>query len=210
MTDRESAGEGSDGRVKSRLREEIIKYLVVSAWLFVCFGVLQMYQSAVLQDAGVHYLPLCVAAVKALIIGKFLLIGDAVRARLQRPPGRLPASIATRVVWLLVILALLTVAEELVVGWIHGLSIADVQTELRARSMLERVAEVLLMGLILNPLVATGKCTRPSAPGCREASSVNLLTTAARPRMTQATATMEPLDPRPGPSGPIGPKPHPA
>jgi hypothetical protein len=159
-----SGAEGPEG-LKSKLREELHKYLIASAYLFVCFGVLQMYKTAVLQDAGVHYLPLGVAAVKALIIGKFLLIGDAVRARLQRRPGPLLGRVARRVVWLLVILALLTIAEELVVGWIHGLSIADVQTELRAKSMLERVAEVLLMGLILIPLVAAAELSHALGPG---------------------------------------------
>lgn len=154
MTDRKSTGPAASGSLKSRLHEEIVKYVVVSAYLFVSFGVLQLYKAALLQDVGVHYLPLGVAAVKALIIGKFLLIGDAVRARLQARSGRLLAHIAKRVVWLLVVVVLLTIAEELIVGWIHGHSIAEVQSELRARSMLELVAEVMLMALILVPLVA--------------------------------------------------------
>ena len=165
MTDRESAGAGSDGSLKFRLREELIKYGVVSAYLFAFFCVLEWYEAALLQDAGVHFLPLGVAAVKALVIGKFLLIGDAIQARLQRDSGRLPGRIAKRLLWLLVILALLTFAEELIVGWIHGQSMVEMQSELRARSLLESVAELSLMALILLPLVASAELNHALGPG---------------------------------------------
>src|SRR5687768_936270 len=88
VSDTESSSAGRGESLKSRLREELRNYLIVSAYLFICFGALLFYKAALLDHAGVHYLPLSVAVVKALIIGKFLLIGDAVRVRLQRPPGR--------------------------------------------------------------------------------------------------------------------------
>ncbi len=165
MSDTESAAAPGGESLKQKLREELRKYLVVSAYLFICFGVLQLYKAALLQDAGVHYLPLGVAVVKALIIGKFLLIGDAVRAKLQRRPGRLPGRIAMRVFWLLSILVLLTIAEELIVGWIHGKSLFEMEAEFHARSMLELVAEVLLMGLILLPLVGAAELSQALGPG---------------------------------------------
>jgi hypothetical protein len=151
--------------LKSRLHEEIVKYLAVSAYLWVCFGVLQWYEATLLQGAGVHYAPLGVAAIKALIIGKFLLIGDAIQARLQGAAGTLLGRIAKRLGWLLVILALLTFAEEWVVGWIHGHSTAEIQVELRARPLLERVIQAALMGLILLPLVAVAELSRTLGPG---------------------------------------------
>lgn len=165
MSDKESSGTARGASVKEKLREELHKYLFLSAYLYVCFAILQLYKTTLLQDAGVQYLPLGVAAVKALIIGKFLLIGDAIRARLQRGPARLLRRIATRVLWLLVILILLTIAEELVVGWIHGQSFVEMQSEFRARSMLELVAEVMVMSLILLPLVAAAELNQALGPG---------------------------------------------
>lgn len=158
---------GSDGHegLKGRLREELRKYLIVSVYLYICFAALQLYKTALLLDAGVHYGPLGVAVVKALIVGKFLLIGDAIQGRAPRLPGHLPGRIARRVFWLLVILILLTGAEELIVGWIHGHAIAEVEAAFHARSMLELVAEVLLMGLILVPLVATAEASQALGPG---------------------------------------------
>jgi hypothetical protein len=165
MGDRESCAEQAGEGLKSRLREELRKYLIASAYLFVCFGALQFYKAALLHDSGVHYLPLGAAAVKALIVGKFLLIGDALRARLQRRPWRLPGRIVTRVFWLLLILILLTIAEELIVGWIHGHSMVDMESEFRARSMSELTAEIVLMGLILVPLVGAAELSQVLGPG---------------------------------------------
>jgi len=165
MSDHRSPGAEAGESLKSRLREELIKYGVVSAYLFVCFGILQWYKAALLEGVGVHYLPVGVAAVKALVVGKFLLIGDAVSARLQGQTGSLLGRIAKRVAVLLVVLALLTVAEEFVVGWIHGQSTMTVEEELRARSLLEMVAEISLMGLILLPLVAVAELSAALGPG---------------------------------------------
>lgn len=159
-----SESDGTEG-LKGKLREELRKYLVVSGYLYICFAALQLYKTALLQDVGVHYLPLGVAVVKALIVGKFLLIGDAIQARLQRRPGYLLGRIARRLFWLLLVLILLTIAEELIVGWVHGHAIAEMQAEFRARSMLEGLAEVLLMGLILLPLVAAAEVSRALGPG---------------------------------------------
>jgi len=165
MSDTESSGAVPAEGLKHRLRDELRKYLIVSAYLYICFGALQLYKAALLQDAGVHYLPLGVAVVKALIVGKFLLIGDALRARMQLRPGRLPGRTAMRVFWLLLIVILLTIAEELIVGWIHGHSIAEIQSAFHARSMMQLLAEVLLIGLILVPLVATAEVSQALGPG---------------------------------------------
>lgn len=61
-----------------------------------------------------HYTPLGAAALKALVVAKFLLIGDAIRWVAQRQSRRLPVRIVTRLVWLLVILILLTTLAYLI------------------------------------------------------------------------------------------------
>jgi hypothetical protein len=150
--------------LKHRLREELRKYLIASAYLYVCFGAIQLYKAALLQGVGVYYAAWGIAAVKALIVGKFLLLGDAIHARLRRRPGGLPGRIAMRVFWLLLILILLTSAEELIAGWIHGHSFAELLAELQAGSMPVLLAEVLLVGLILVPLVAAAEVNQTLGP----------------------------------------------
>ncbi len=62
--------------IGQRLMAELRRYALVSAYLYVCFGAILLYKAAILSEAGQHYVPLGVAAVKALILGKFVLIGE--------------------------------------------------------------------------------------------------------------------------------------
>jgi hypothetical protein len=90
MSDTESSGPAGGESLKHRLREELRKYLIVSAYLYICFGALQFYKAALLQDAGVHYLPLGVAVVKALIIpNKAFMTERLVNWTLSDPAARL-------------------------------------------------------------------------------------------------------------------------
>jgi len=73
---------------------ELRRYALVSAYLYVCFGAILLYKSAILSEAGQHYLPFGVAAVKALILGKFVLIGrwrGWLAPRIGGIPARWPA-----------------------------------------------------------------------------------------------------------------------
>ena len=65
MSDTESAAVQGGESLKQKLREELRKYLVVSAYLFICFGVLQLYKPPLRQVAGVHSRPLGGAGDKA-------------------------------------------------------------------------------------------------------------------------------------------------
>jgi hypothetical protein len=172
-----------DESLKQRLREEMRKYLQVSVYLFICFGALLFYKATLLEEAGVRFLPLGVACVKALIVGKFLLIGDAIHSRTHARHGRLARRIATKVLWLLLVLLLLTIAEELLVGWVHGRSLVEMESDFHARSMPELIAEVLLVGLILVPMVGWAELRQAVSadePGTRSPSARDAATPRGR------------------------------
>ena len=152
------------GGVKARLREELHKYLVVSGYLYVCFVAIVLFKMAVLRDAGVAYLPLGLAAAKALILGKFVLIGEAVHVGSRVGARTVLQRIVRRVVLLFALLIVLVVVEELVVGWIHGHPLAQTLAEYRHR-LPEVLAMLLLLLLILVPLVAAMEVSRAMGPG---------------------------------------------
>jgi len=154
-----------DNSLKARLREELNKYVIVSAYLFVCFGALLLYKAALLQQEGVHYVHFGVAIGKALIVGKFLLIGETLRVGRRLHTTRLVGHIAQRVVLLLLLLVVLTVAEEIVVGLIRGHALAEIWAEMGSKPLDEVVTEILLMLLILVPLVAVTELNRALGPG---------------------------------------------
>src|SRR5271170_2392884 len=62
-----------------RARHELVEYLAISAYLFVCFGSLLFYKSAILRNDGIEFAAFSLALVKALILGKFILVLHAVR-----------------------------------------------------------------------------------------------------------------------------------
>jgi len=150
--------------LKERLREELHSYLRISLYLFLCFGALQLYKLAVLRDVGVGYLPIGWAAVKALIVGKFILIGQAAGVG-TRVGARSPLHrIAVRSALLFALLVVLMVVEELVVARVHGRAFAQTIAETDER-LPEVLALALFLLLVLVPLVAAQEIDRALGRG---------------------------------------------
>jgi len=164
MTSRNPSSSGQASGVKARLREELHKYLVVSGYLYVCFVAIVLFKMAVLRDAGIAYLPLGFAAAKALILGKFLLIGEVAHVGSRVGARTVLQRIVRRVALLFAMLIVLVVIEELLVGWFHGHSPAQTLAEYGHR-LPEVLAMQLLLLLILVPLIAVIEVNRAMGPG---------------------------------------------
>lgn len=151
--------------MNERLREELRKYLIVSAYLYVCFGALLLYKAALLSGSGAHTLSIGLAAGKALILGKFLLIGEAARVGARGRTRNMLHRILQRSVLLLVVLVVLTIIEEIVVGSVHGHSMAQTLAEFSEKSLPYMLATSLVLLLVLMPLVAVEEINRALGPG---------------------------------------------
>ena len=152
--------------MNERLREELHRYAAVSAYLFICFAALLFLKGAVLRETGQNLLPLGLAAGKALVLGKFFLLGEAAHIGLRVKAWTLLQLIARRTVLFTVLLVVLTVIEELIIGRVHGHSIGATLAELGKRhSLLEVVAKCLMMMLVLLPLVTVTELSRVLGPG---------------------------------------------
>jgi hypothetical protein len=150
---------------KERLREELKRYLAVSAYLYVCLAAILLYKSAVLSSIGEHFLPLGLAAGKALVLGKFVLLGEAAGVGTRIGGRTLLHRILTRSVLFLVLLVLLTIVEEIIVGLVHGHPLGQAVAALAERSWPEVLASSLLMLLVLVPLVTVTEVSRVLGPG---------------------------------------------
>jgi hypothetical protein len=164
MARQHPSGSDHGGGARARLREELHKYLVVSGYLYVCFVAIVLFKMAVLRDAGVAYLPLGFAAAKALILGKFVLIGEAAHVGSRVGARTVLQRIVRRVLLLFALLIVLVVVEELLVGWFHGQPVAQTLAEYRHR-LPEVLAMLLLLLLILVPIVAVTEVSRAMGPG---------------------------------------------
>jgi hypothetical protein len=147
----------------TRLKNELIKYGVVSGYLFVSFSLLILYEATV--TGGAHQaLPFTLALVKALVLGKFLLIGEAFEAGSRADAHSLVIRVAWKTLAFLIVLLILRGLEELVVGWFHDKSAMAVINDVLERSLLENLAPVLIMSFILIPLISISECFRQLGP----------------------------------------------
>lgn len=142
-----------------RVKEELYKYGVVSGYLFICFSLLLLYGASTSGGAQ-QPLSFTMALVKALVLGKFLLIGDAMKAgsRAERHP------LLVRVAWktfaFLVVLLVFKALEEWIIGLVHHKPVLDIVNEVMNRTVLENLAPVLIMLLILIPLISISESYR--------------------------------------------------
>lgn len=154
----------ADSSRSARAAEELKRFAVISAYLFVCFSVILFYEASQSPARQASWVGLGVALGKALVMGKFILIGEALKAGDRVRAPTLLHRVAWRSVSLLVVLIVLKILEELIVGMVHKKSILTILGELGDRSWPALVAPILLMLLILIPLVTVTEIDRALGP----------------------------------------------
>jgi hypothetical protein len=143
-----------EGSAGSKFVEEFKLMLALAAYLYVCFLAVILFKSAVLREAGVHSALWGVAAIKALILAKFLLLGRMlhVGTRFRDKPLIWPT--LYHALMFLIVLLILTALEELVVGLIHGRAVAESLTHVVGPTVFGGLAVCLVLFLILVPYSA--------------------------------------------------------
>jgi len=138
-----------------RARHELIAYLAVSAYLLVWFSAVLFYKSTVLGAVGVEFAPFALAAVKALILGKFILVLEALKiGEKDQRRDLLIVDILKKALLFTLALFALSVLEDVLVGHFHGKTAAEVLGEIGGGSALQALALAILMFLVLLPYLA--------------------------------------------------------
>jgi hypothetical protein len=150
--------------IPARLREELRDYAVVAGYLYVCLAVIAFYRAAILRDVGVTFSPLGFALVKALVLGKFALLGKAAGLG-DRVGGTVQARIAWKSVLFALLLIALSAVEELVVAWLHTGSFRAAVAEVAALHVLTVLADEAVLLLVAIPLLTAVELSRALGPG---------------------------------------------
>jgi hypothetical protein len=103
----------------------------------------------------VSYLPTGLAAIKALALAKFILLAHAIRLGGRSKTDRIAYVIAYKALLYLVLLVVLSIAEEIIVGLAHGRSIAASMADLGDDRLPQILAVSAIMLLILIPYLAS-------------------------------------------------------
>jgi uncharacterized membrane protein len=134
--------------------EEFKAMLVLAAYLYVGLGALLLERTALLHAEGINYVAWGGAAVKALVLAKFMLIGHALRLgeRYRHKPLIWPS--LHMALMFLILLLVLTTLEETVVGLINHRSFQESLTHIAGPTPFVAAGNLLLMYLILLPYCA--------------------------------------------------------
>jgi hypothetical protein len=140
--------------VRERLTSELKEVAILTAYLFVTIGAVNLMRAAVLRDHGIDLTYWGVAIVKALLLAKFVMVGKALKLGELKREGPLIWPTLLKAFAFMLLLVFLTIVEETVVGWFHGRSMGDSLGELFGARLLEMLAGVLILLLVLIPYFA--------------------------------------------------------
>ena len=140
--------------LRQRAVHELKVLAILSAYLYVTLGAVILFKAAVLQDQGVSFVPWGLAAVKAVVLAKFLLLGGVVKIGRGYTDRPLIWPTLYKSFVFLVLLIVLTIIEEVVVGLFHHHSVAASLGELFGPRLKETLAGYIIMLLVLVPLAA--------------------------------------------------------
>jgi hypothetical protein len=140
--------------LKQRAADELKEFLIVAAYLYVCFTALTYFKAAILQANGIPFAPFGIAAVKALICAKFISIGHAVHLAERHKNQALIWPTLHKSLAFLVLLLILNVLEEVIVGYFHHRAVEDSVLNVAGGTFQQLVAASFVMLLILIPFFA--------------------------------------------------------
>jgi len=148
-----------------KIKHELREYGAVCLYLYVCLGALLLYKTALLRAEGVSYTSYGLAAIKALILGKFMLIGHALRIGERYSEEPLIYPILHKSFAFLGLLFVLDAIEEVISGMIHGRSFQGSLSDVAGGTWLQILATCLLFFLILLPYFAYREVSRSLGEG---------------------------------------------
>jgi hypothetical protein len=140
--------------IRERATTELMEFVVIALYLYICFSALAYLKAAILQAQGIPFAPFAFAAVKALICAKFVLVGRALHLgeRFKALPLIWP-TLHRSLVFLLLLL-ILNALEEVVVGLLHHRNVTDSLVELGGGTLDQLIATSVVVLLILIPFFA--------------------------------------------------------
>jgi len=132
---------------------ELREFCILSVYLWVCFAAIVFLKYSILRQEGVAYLPFGMAAIKAVVSAKFLMLGNVLRWSGGHAGERLVVTILRRTLALLILLVVLTTLEEVALAAIYGRPIFTAVEDVGGSTAMQSAASIFVMLLILIPYV---------------------------------------------------------
>jgi hypothetical protein len=140
--------------VRHKAVHEFKEMAALAVYLYICLGAVLLLKAAILQDVGVSFAIWGIAAVKALLLAKFMVIGSAFNLGRRFRDRPLIWPTLYHALMFLVLLLFLTTIEEIGVGAIHHRALFESLAHVVGPTVFEGVSVCLVLFLILVPYSA--------------------------------------------------------
>jgi hypothetical protein len=140
--------------LQQRAIHELKEFVILVIYLYITLGAVVLMKSAVLHAEGIDFAPWGIAVVKAAVLAKFMLLGNAMKIGGRNTTRPLIWPTLHKAFAFLVLLIIMTIIEEAVVGLFHHRSIAASLSELVGPRLEETIAGLVIMLLVLIPFFA--------------------------------------------------------
>lgn len=130
---------------------ELRELYVISLYLFFYFAAALLYKESLLKGHGIAYAPFGLAAIKALVIAKFVLVGQAMHLGHRSRDMALIWHLIHKVVMFVALLLALSALEDVILSLLHHRSLHEALATLAAETWQQVVASSLLGCLALAP-----------------------------------------------------------
>jgi len=148
--------------LKERALHEFKLYVLISLYLLLFLGAFELYRELILKEAGVNYLTYGFTVVEALVIGKIILIGEALHLGKRFEHKRLIVSVIFKTIVFGLFIAAFNVLEHVVEALIHK---KDWVAAIFEKDPNEMLARSVVMMVALIPLVTVLEIGRVLGPG---------------------------------------------
>ncbi len=149
-----NTGPPAKATLHQRATHEFKEFAILTLFLYITIGAMMILKTAVLHTEGIEFSPWGIAIVKAAVLAKFMLIGNAMKIGERHTDSPLIWPTLHKAFAFLVLLIIMTLIEEAVVGLFHHRSIAVSLGELVGGRLEETLASFVIMLLVLIPYFA--------------------------------------------------------
>lgn len=170
LTLREAREEGAGARadpaptpkrsLKARLLDELKKFLMIFAYLWLVFLVFLVHEWVVLANNNIGFRFYGLAALNALVLGKIMLIAETMRFAERFHDRPLIVPIAYKSVAFAVLLMAAYILEEIAVGAFHGKSVAESFPQIGGGGVVPILCVTALLAIALVPFFAFREIAR--------------------------------------------------
>ncbi len=140
--------------LQHRAIHELKEFVILAVYLYITLGAVVLMKTAVLHTEGIDFAPWGIAVVKAAVLAKFMLLGNAMKIGGRNTTSPLIWPTLHKAFAFLVLLIIMTIIEEAVVGLFHHQSIPSSLSELVGPRLEETIAGFVIMLLVLIPFFA--------------------------------------------------------